>query len=112
FVLFFFFQGEDGIRVLTVTGVQTCALPICPWCPGRPPCVRPIERMVVMIQWELAERMVAVPGTKDYGALAILLQSVADTSIVRQIGRASCRESVWSDVVPVLVESYCTVLVV
>src|SRR6266478_10113892 len=27
---FFFFQAEDGIRDLTVTGVQTCALPICP----------------------------------------------------------------------------------
>src|SRR2546427_1257193 len=26
--LFFFFQAEDGIRDLTVTGVQTCALPI------------------------------------------------------------------------------------
>src|SRR2546430_4106187 len=36
----FFFQAEDGIRDLTVTGVQTCALPIpafasrrwSPWC--------------------------------------------------------------------------------
>src|SRR2546430_7500751 len=28
-VFFFFFQAEDGIRDLTVTGVQTCALPIC-----------------------------------------------------------------------------------
>src|SRR6266478_9290259 len=27
---FFFFQAEDGIRDLTVTGVQTCALPISP----------------------------------------------------------------------------------
>src|SRR5256886_10869422 len=27
-ILFFFFQAEDGIRDLTVTGVQTCALPI------------------------------------------------------------------------------------
>src|SRR5688572_31332993 len=27
--IFFFFQAEDGIRDLTVTGVQTCALPIC-----------------------------------------------------------------------------------
>src|SRR5690349_22469337 len=26
----FFFQAEDGIRDLYVTGVQTCALPICP----------------------------------------------------------------------------------
>src|SRR2546430_7940654 len=30
--IFFFFQAEDGIRDLTVTGVQTCALPIS----GRP----------------------------------------------------------------------------
>src|SRR3989475_2744997 len=28
FLFFFFFQAEDGIRDLTVTGVQTCALPI------------------------------------------------------------------------------------
>src|SRR5256885_13072121 len=28
-VLFFFFQAEDGIRDYKVTGVQTCALPIC-----------------------------------------------------------------------------------
>src|SRR2546430_10886946 len=27
-VFVFFFQAEDGIRDLTVTGVQTCALPI------------------------------------------------------------------------------------
>src|SRR5438309_11991627 len=27
-VLYFFFQAEDGIRDGTVTGVQTCALPI------------------------------------------------------------------------------------
>src|SRR2546430_7542546 len=29
-VFCFFFQAEDGIRDLTVTGVQTCALPILP----------------------------------------------------------------------------------
>src|SRR2546421_2047151 len=28
-IVFFFFQAEDGIRDLIVTGVQTCALPIC-----------------------------------------------------------------------------------
>src|SRR5438046_7492503 len=33
FILFFFFQAEDGIRDWSVTGVQTCALPIYfpPW---------------------------------------------------------------------------------
>src|SRR6266511_4177506 len=29
FIFFFFFQAEDGIRDFHVTGVQTCALPIC-----------------------------------------------------------------------------------
>src|SRR3990167_3223365 len=33
-----FFKAEDGIRDLTVTGVQTCALPIYP---SRPPARRP-----------------------------------------------------------------------
>src|SRR2546430_12080516 len=33
---FFFFQAEDGIRDLTVTGVQTCALPI--FGPALSPC--------------------------------------------------------------------------
>src|SRR5690606_39735180 len=28
-LLLFFFQAEDGIRDFHVTGVQTCALPIC-----------------------------------------------------------------------------------
>src|SRR5215475_10515849 len=28
-LFFFFFQAEDGIRDFHVTGVQTCALPIC-----------------------------------------------------------------------------------
>src|SRR2546426_11084794 len=28
-IFFFFFQAEDGIRDYKVTGVQTCALPIC-----------------------------------------------------------------------------------
>src|SRR5262249_56419656 len=30
YCVFFFFQAEDGIRDWSVTGVQTCALPICP----------------------------------------------------------------------------------
>src|SRR5437773_5153832 len=30
YLLFFFFQAEDGIRDRDVTGVQTCALPILP----------------------------------------------------------------------------------
>src|SRR6266516_357086 len=38
---FFFFQAQDGIRDRTVTGVQTCALPIL--CRSRPPCPGVVE---------------------------------------------------------------------
>src|SRR3989449_7322842 len=55
-MLFFFFQAEDGIRDVAVTGVQTCALPICRHGargapdPGRPACGearphRPVQRV-------------------------------------------------------------------
>jgi 16S rRNA (adenine1518-N6/adenine1519-N6)-dimethyltransferase len=45
----------------------------------------PIERMVVMVQWEIAERMRAQPGTKDYNALSVLMQAVADVEVVRKV---------------------------
>jgi 16S rRNA (adenine1518-N6/adenine1519-N6)-dimethyltransferase len=45
----------------------------------------PVERMVVMVQWEIAERMQAVPGTKDFNALSVLVQSLADVSTVRKV---------------------------
>jgi 16S rRNA (adenine1518-N6/adenine1519-N6)-dimethyltransferase len=45
----------------------------------------PFERMVVTVQWEVAERLIAVPGTKDYGALAVLVQSLADVELVRRL---------------------------
>lgn len=45
----------------------------------------PIDRMVVMVQWEIGERMQAKPGTKDYNALSVLVQSVADVEIVRKV---------------------------
>src|SRR4051794_20302616 len=44
-----------------------------------------VERMVVMVQWEIAERMRASPSTKDYNALSVLVQSVADVEVVRKV---------------------------
>src|SRR5947209_16957558 len=86
--MFFFFQAEDGIRDIGVTGVQTCALPIlriatsstmpasgfgalraAPF--GRP--VVPLVRMT----WRPSR-----PGGGSSGA----------TSTPSEIGRASCRE--------------------
>ena len=43
------------------------------------------ERMVVTVQWEIAERLLAEPGSKDYGALTVLVQSLAAVSLVRKL---------------------------
>ncbi len=42
-----------------------------------------VDRMVVTIQKELAERITASPSTKDYSALSIWMQSQCDCRIVR-----------------------------
>src|SRR6516164_8757364 len=47
----------------------------------------PFERMVVTVQWEIAERLIARPESKDYGALTVLVQSLADVELVRRLGR-------------------------
>lgn len=44
-----------------------------------------LERMVVTVQWEIAERFLAAPATKDYGALAVLVQSLADVELIRRL---------------------------
>jgi 16S rRNA (adenine1518-N6/adenine1519-N6)-dimethyltransferase len=45
----------------------------------------PLECMVVMVQWEIGERLRAEVGTKDYNSLSVLVQSVADVEIVRKV---------------------------
>src|SRR5271165_7455987 len=45
-IFFFFFQAEDGIRDFHVTGVQTCALPIC----------RPVSGAATVVSGGLATR--------------------------------------------------------
>lgn len=45
----------------------------------------PIERLVVMVQKEVALRMVAKPGTKDYGALSVAVQYYTKPNIVLDV---------------------------
>src|SRR5262249_62251994 len=70
---FFFFQAEDGIRDWSVTGVQTCALPISG---------SPTPALVTSLRGRGPQ-----PQKDEY---------VTDLSLTWQteIGRASCRERV------------------
>ena len=45
----------------------------------------PIERLVVMVQKEVALRMVAKPDTKDYGALSVAVQYYTEPDIVLDV---------------------------
>src|SRR5207248_3624746 len=95
-------QAEDGIRYRTVTGVQTCALPIYTvinylrvaevMADGRiiavarnnkRLCFRPNDSGLRKAR--LAERLIYRPRFPRFG----------DNSSANQIGRASCRESVY-----------------
>src|SRR5207248_3891434 len=92
-IVSFFFQAEDGIRDRTVTGVQTCALPISP-----SPHARPDRRVGRRLQ-RLAG-VAALPVGARRGAArrqgAPHGPGGGRTNILRpcEIGRASCRERV------------------
>src|SRR5688572_31685235 len=76
---FFFFQAEDGIRDLTVTGVQTCALPI-------------FERSAVRIaRAEVGEILVFHLQHQQLAAVGQLARSVRDEEIKARRDRKSTR---------------------
>src|SRR2546427_186784 len=72
----FFFQAEDGIRDLTVTGVQTCALPISLLS------VPHVDQVHVFYRARLLDCDFA-PG-----------EETLEVGLFEEIGRASCRERV------------------
>src|SRR2546430_7604334 len=92
---FFFFQAEDGIRDLTVTGVQTCALPILVI--GSTVTHRQIERSPLVLERLPAlaamERRVANIRVRSMGTLGGNL-CFSDRSEERRVGK-ECR-SRWS----------------
>src|SRR5437870_13470951 len=91
FVYVFFFQAEDGIRDGHVTGVQTCALPICR---GSRDLAR-FARDLVSLDYA------ATMGCRACGSAGggcQFLGTAATSQVVAEaleIGRASCRERVW-----------------
>ncbi|MBN1881819.1 MAG: ribosomal RNA small subunit methyltransferase A [Deltaproteobacteria bacterium] len=45
-----------------------------------------VERMVLMLQKEVAQRLVAKPGTKEYGVLTVLVTMLCDVSTALSVG--------------------------
>ncbi len=43
----------------------------------------PIELMVLMLQKEIAERMTAIPGTREYGILSVITQLFSEVEVVK-----------------------------
>src|SRR2546427_12470979 len=78
----FFFQAEDGLRYLTVTGVQTCALPISI-------SAAPMTATVMNLLMTVAVIGAALIGQWPEAAVVIWLFGIAEMIEIR---RASGRE--------------------
>src|SRR2546429_2426970 len=86
-LFFFFFQAEDGIRDVAVTGVQTCALPICAHVLG----VRGVQaRLLDGAHTAALGLLDALAGGRRVGVGPRRGAGDRDP----EIGRASCRERV------------------
>src|SRR5437016_8552565 len=102
FFFFFFFQAEDGIRGWSVTGVQTCALPISPPRCWLPPPQRPAPSLRrggdaprAVVATPLREGAGRCGGGSQHrgGAAGDVAQRFDNWRDHRgQIGRASCRD--------------------
>src|SRR3712207_7336952 len=96
---FFFFQAEDGIRDIGVTGVQTCALPI--WVGSKMPhwhapagIFKWVFRAAGPARAAHARLPTARQGRAVHGALGRRSFPVAERSEERRVGK-ECR-SRWS----------------
>src|SRR5438445_9141603 len=93
----FFFQADDGIRYIGVSGVQTCALPICDRSADPLAKLDPQTRYSVEMLLDSA-RLAGLPyGPLESKALEGISKRASGRDIllaVRKIGRASCRERV------------------
>src|SRR2546429_5741186 len=88
----FFFQAEDGIRDVAVTGVQTCALPIlnCRLLAG----LSPLECAVPSKHRVLPGFGRSCPSVTSLECALTKRAVVTPLECAVQIGRASCRERV------------------
>src|SRR5207245_4468837 len=91
----FFFEAEDGIRDATVTGVQTCALPIladAPLVEVSSTARRGLDELLATLERVLGD----APRRRDVGRPRLPIDrsfTMSGFGTVVKIGRASCRET-------------------
>src|SRR2546429_3694753 len=87
----FFFQAEDGIRDVAVTGVRTCALPI--FFAAHMAEMKVLSHEANSLTGERLRKVNAIKR-RYVDLLEGLLEDVApdESAVDRKIGRASCRE--------------------
>src|SRR2546429_726260 len=96
-LLVFFFQAEDGIRDVAVTGVQTCALPISDVDIAS---ARTIPVMAMSTSASVSPRSIAFWRTSAAVASSLTRRARRKPGAPSgEIGRASCRERVEISVV-------------
>jgi 16S rRNA (adenine1518-N6/adenine1519-N6)-dimethyltransferase len=63
----------------------------------------PPERLVFTVQEEVAQRLAAEPGTREYGPVGVLIQALAEVEILRRLAPSVFwpRPKVWSSMVRV-----------
>src|SRR5690606_40741748 len=84
----FFFQAEDGIRDFHVTGVQTCALPICRDAIGQ---LRiGSGPAAILVDFALEAKCYALESAVGVREISRLISRLRHRQF--EIGRASCRE--------------------
>lgn len=49
------------------------------------------ERIILMVQWEVAQRLLASPGSKSYGSLSLIAQYAAEVSLVARVPAGAFR---------------------
>src|SRR2546430_3369620 len=95
----FFFQAEDGIRDLTVTGVQTCALPI--YCGASRNAYKQEGKKT--LAYEIAEQTAWVPPD-----VVVVPVAVGETFIATQRGFREMLRAGWIPRVPLMVAAQAT----
>src|SRR5207248_3848120 len=88
FFFFFFFQAEDGIRDRTVTGVQTCALPI--WL-FRPRCGAALPRLPAQLPQRAAARDIAARRGPVHGRARRYLWRAAAVAVSAVLAQGRAR---------------------